>query len=246
MVEVGPASPAVSTLDVFEHIAYASTSTETMQVIGFFLEALQPIQAEDLDPDERKCHICSDDFRAGSHVAVRLPCNHHFGEQCIQNWLRPYENPTKTKDEWKCGANSCPLCRQVFFPEQRNCDILPEMEMRIKLWDKVFAHVGIALSEQERQAREDLLLFIQKYHSRGFDVYYPSRSEAPFPYLLWAQIELFIFSRRLTKNKTLNPVQKHLAQKLLKIARPMAGGEFRWREDNVGELFMEMEPEDDK
>lgn len=149
MAKVCLAGPAVSTLDVFEYITYASTSTETMQVIEFFLEELKPIQAEDLEPEERNCYICTDDFRAGSHIAVRLPCNHHFGEECIQNWLRPYETPTKTKDEWEYGANSCPLCRQVFFPEQRNCDVLPEMEMRIKLWDKVFAYVGIALSEQE-------------------------------------------------------------------------------------------------
>lgn len=244
MEKFGPASPAVNTLDICEETTYASTSTKTMQVIKFFLEDLKPVKAEDLDPEDCKCHICTEEFEAGSHIAVRLPCNHYFGEPCIQNWLRPYDTAEEFARKWAIGANNCPMCRQVFFPKQKDGDILPEIEMRIKVWDKAYAHVGIPLSEKERQAREDLLLFLKNYRTRGFDVFYPDISKTPSPYLMWAQLHLLSFCRQLER-KRLNPVQKDLVQKLLRLARPVARGGFRWGIDNEGELFIVIEHQDD-
>lgn len=37
----------------------------------------------------------------------------------------------------------------IFFPEQKDVDFPPEIEARVKLWDKAYAHVGTALSETE-------------------------------------------------------------------------------------------------
>lgn len=244
MERFSPASWAANTLDLCEVTTYASTYMETMEVIKFFLEDMKPVKEEDLDPKDSRCHICTDEFTSGSHIAVQLPCNHYFGEPCIQNWLRPYETADAFARKPEFGANTCPMCRQVFFPAQKYSDILPEIEMRIKVWDKAYAHVEIALSEKERQAREDLLLFLQKYRTRGFDEYYPDTSKTPSLYLARAQFDLLGFCYHL-KEKNLHWVQEGLVEKLLTLAKPVARGGFRWSQDNDGELCMVEELQDD-
>lgn len=37
----------------------------------------------------------------------------------------------------------------IFVPEQKDVDFPPEIEARIKLWDKAYAYVGTTLSETE-------------------------------------------------------------------------------------------------
>ena len=50
-----------------------------------------------------KCLICHETY--DSEDAVRLPCGHEFGLECLRIWL----SPTHRK-------NSCPLCRHELFP----------------------------------------------------------------------------------------------------------------------------------
>lgn len=160
MVKIGSPSPKANTLDIEEEMTYANTSTDTWQIIKFFLEEMKPVSTAELDPEDRECHICAADLTTDAnrlHGAVRLPCNHIFGESCIMKWLSPYVPCLQNSKELSSCANTCPMCRQVFFPEQSTVSFLPEIEARLMVWDKAYAHVGISLSEQEARAREDLV-----------------------------------------------------------------------------------------
>lgn len=242
MVKICPPSPNLNLLDVDEEYTYADTATETWQVIKFFLNELKPVNPEDLGPEERKCHICAEDFTTRVHGAVRLPCNHIFGESCIKIWLRPYARYMPIQGErWgePVGANNCPLCRQVFFPKQEAVDILPLMQTRIELWDKTYAHFGIALSDTERQAREDILRYLKSYGARSLDVYYPYFTVWS-SYVTWAHERLLKFSRAL-KSYPLTPVQQHLRQCLEQVAREGFPGKSRWRQNNQGDIFFQID-----
>lgn len=220
MVKIGPPSPNVHTLDLFEECAYADTSIKIWQVIKFFLEELKPVNIEDLGSEDCKCHICTEDFTTGFHGAVRLPCGHFFGKPCIEQWLRPYGLAVITSEdkELRFGANSCPMCRQVFFPVQTQFDTLPEIKVRIKVWDKAYAYAEIELSEPERRAREDLLRYVDTYPGRGLDRYYPEFTARQSPYLRWARLRLLRFSR-MVKHFELTPLQKNLQQSLERFAK---------------------------
>lgn len=60
----------------------------------------------------KRCGICREIYGTnitGSGIvtedAVRLPCGHEFGFECLSTWLSPKES-----------KNSCPLCRRELFP----------------------------------------------------------------------------------------------------------------------------------
>lgn len=218
MVKIGPPSPKVNTLDVDEQSTYANTSKETWQVIKFFLEELKPVDSENLEPEDRKCYICTEDFTTDFHSAVMLPCNHVFGEKCIKTWLRPYAPcmPISYKDWRVPAANTCPICRRVFFPQQRTVDILPVMQTRIMLWDRAYALVGIALSETERRAREDLLRYLNTYFARGLDDYFPYFASIEHRSFALDQFRMYCVQ---LKYRNLTPVQESLRQNLEEVAR---------------------------
>ena len=73
MAKIGPPSPKVNTLDVFEQRTYADTSTETWRIIQFFLEDLKPVNAADLDLGDGQCEICRQNFTSDFHRALQLP-----------------------------------------------------------------------------------------------------------------------------------------------------------------------------
>lgn len=78
-----------------------------------FLDQLPRIRRGEL-PRRSACSICHSEYGTDAsengivEVAVRLPCKHHVGSQCIISWLSPTG----------AAGNSCPLCRVVFFPVQ--------------------------------------------------------------------------------------------------------------------------------
>lgn len=242
MEEISPPSPVVNTLDVDEQRTYADTSIETWQIIKFFLEGLQPVRIADLEPGDCQCDICTEDFAEDlGHRAVRLSCGHIFGEQCLKIWLSPYAPCMPIKRVAlgvPVGANTCPKCRRVFFPEQKASDILPAIEARIKFWDKVYTYVGIALSERERQAREDLLQYLGRYPTRGLDEYYPNYTSRSGPQS-WAHKLLLRFSLRI-KRRNLTPVQEHLRQGVEDVAKFDFRYGSRWRKNDRGEMFFEV------
>lgn len=240
MVKIGPPGPKVNTLDVVDGATYADTAVETWQIIKFFLEELVPVDTETFKPEDRKCHICGEDFSKFFHRAMRLPCGHCFGEPCIKAWLSPY-GPAREIERWgeaDCGANTCPTCRRVFFPEQTVIDFLPAIEARIKIWDTAYAHIGIALSETERQAREDLLRYLETYFARGVDIYYPFARLPSSPCLSsasldMARIMLYTFSLELL-HTNLTHVQRQLRQSLQEIS--VSGR--RWAQTDRGEVLI--------
>lgn len=56
-----------------------------------------------------RCSICHEiygpELHGSGEDAVRLPCSHEFGLDCLSTWLSP-----------EGGKNSCPLCRSELFP----------------------------------------------------------------------------------------------------------------------------------
>lgn len=226
MVKIGPTGPKVNTLDVVLGRTYADTSIETWQIIRFFMKGLKFVNAADLESKDLDCGICTQDFTTGyrrSHRAVRLPCGHIFGEPCIKKWLRPYKPcvsqmpATGGSSGRPVGANTCPNCRRAFFPPQRTVDALPEIEIRITVWDMAYQHLGIALSGIERRARQDLLQYLASYWDRSSDEHYPPFTNR-MEYLTWAHERLLKVSRRLKRQGNLTPVQKHLTQGLEEYA----------------------------
>lgn len=241
MVKIGPSSPNINTLDVIEEVTYADTCTETWQIIKFFLEELNPINSADLEPEDRRCSICAEDFTVDFHRAVKLPCNHQFGEPCIKKWLSPYMPWTPMAGEKylkPVGANNCPNCRRVFFPKQTAVDTLPEIESRIKLWDRAYAYVGIPLSERERRARRDLLLYVNSYFARGLDEYYPS-NRVRSGYTSWAYQRLYLVSIFLVIVK-LTPEQEHLRRGLEDIAKRNYPARMTYGLNNRGGLTFQL------
>ena len=75
-----------------------------------FLDGLPRVTLKDL-PAESKCMICLNDYdnkteEESAENAIRLPCGHDVGAECIRTWLSPDRE----------AKNSCPACRMIFFP----------------------------------------------------------------------------------------------------------------------------------
>ncbi|MCJ1469528.1 hypothetical protein MMC07_008161 [Pseudocyphellaria aurata] len=238
MVKIGPPGPAANTLDVLDEWTYGGTSVETLRVIRFFVEELIPVDIGDFEPEDRWCDICTAELAEGPHHAVRLPCTHILGRECIERWLRPFASTEEI--EPTLGATTCPVCRRVFLPAHTAFDTLHFMEARIRFWDWAYACVGIALTETERQARADLLQHVKKCYARGEEVPFVTEKSV---YTDWVHMRLQIFCHDL-KGQTLTPVQEHLRQGLDQIA--MRGLDLRlsakdgvrcWRDDQGDLVF---------
>lgn len=247
MEEIDAPVPELVELKVNENWTYAMTSTKTWRVIKFFLEELKPVNTSDIEPEDCMCDICTEDFTSDSHHAVRLPCNHIFGKTCIEQWLRPYaslritdEAPAALTEALSLGANTCPKCRQVFFPRQKYVDSLPNIESRIRFWDLSFAHVGITPSEVQRQVREDLLQYIGHYSARGLDLYYPSYTNK-LPYSFeWVQRMMYFVCREI-KGRRLTPAQENLRQSWEDLTRDGFPGGVTYLTDEQDLLFFQIE-----
>ncbi|MCJ1471217.1 hypothetical protein MMC07_009865 [Pseudocyphellaria aurata] len=176
---------------------------------------------DDMELEDRQCSICITEFE-DSHPAVSLPCSHVFGLQCIENWLRPY--PSLTINEGlelgtPLGANTCPLCREVFFAPHTASDTLHLIEARIAFWDLAYAHVGIALTDMESDAREELLHYIKTCYARGLISTIIVNSYSPSRYIRWLHQTLLRFCDDLKRDgNPLTPVQDQLRRRLEEIA----------------------------
>ena len=76
-----------------------------------FLEGLPKVCKDQLPPGAT-CMICWEEYGTVAsdngtiEHAVRLPCSHDVGSECIANWLSPSDG----------SGNACPMCMTVFFP----------------------------------------------------------------------------------------------------------------------------------
>ncbi|MCJ1469530.1 hypothetical protein MMC07_008163 [Pseudocyphellaria aurata] len=248
MVKIGPRGPVLNTLDSFEGYTYAFTNVDTWLAIRFFLSEFVFVDVDDIELEDRQCSICTAELADDLHPAVSLPCSHVFGLECIESWLRPY--PSLTVNEGlelrePLGANTCPLCREVFFPPHTAIDTLHLMEARIAFWDLAYAHVGVALTDTERHARADLLLYIRSCYARGLISTTIVNTYSPSRYISWLHRTLLRFCDDLARyGHTLTPVQDHLRRRLGEIAilgrdRDHSADGLRYRHNVQGDLVFE-------
>ena len=103
-----------------------------------FLDQLAEIPEHELSRDDF-CAICHSEYGTNpADIAVRLPCNHHVGLECISTWLSQDLN------------NSCPMCRRVFFDVIGVIDEVGEEEQYHR---EILRRVQ--RPPQERHAQED-------------------------------------------------------------------------------------------
>ncbi|CAK7273112.1 hypothetical protein SEPCBS57363_005487 [Sporothrix epigloea] len=78
-------------------------------VTNRFIVAMEVVQIDSLDEDDKMCVICYNDFGTSTpegytEYPLRLPkCKHIFGDRCIKTWLKDSDN--------------CPYCRDKLAPE---------------------------------------------------------------------------------------------------------------------------------
>lgn len=163
-----------STPATYETAGYAFTHIGISDAIEFLWTKLEQVDINDLDPNDRICAICQEEFHVSddaerSHPPVKTICDHIFGKRCITRWLNPMcsyreffhrgREPAKT---------SCPCCRHVFFPV-RNKEPMEELAQRLHFWDLAFASAGVIRSEKEERTRKYLWEYIQYFCSVNED-----------------------------------------------------------------------------
>ncbi|MCJ1470344.1 hypothetical protein MMC07_008989 [Pseudocyphellaria aurata] len=236
---------------VHEDHGYATTAIEISDAAEYLMTKLEPIEMEELKPEDRVCSICHSEFVISEHVTVSHPpvkmeCGHIFGRNCIIRWLDPLSYWTVDEEiifsdpipPWNLWGNSgCPICRREFF---RECAIEP-MEVvvcRLAFWDMAYASAGVARSEKEKRSRKYLVEYIEYCHSIK-EFHLDDTMEA-------AQDRLLIFVKHLQAQE-LTPEQENLREKLERIGRkdltkcPVENGSYVFnidRNDNEREIVM--------
>ena len=117
-----------------------------------FLRQLPKVE-KDILPKGSDCPICQEKYGTispntwSTEVALRLPCQHIVGSECIRLWLHPDE----------AAKNTCPYCRYEFFPLQSTLDKAQGVEFSpVEYWDAYMVTVGVT-EEQLTVARSTLI-----------------------------------------------------------------------------------------
>ncbi|KAL6121706.1 hypothetical protein NUSPORA_01336 [Nucleospora cyclopteri] len=87
-------------LGFFNFIAPLLAIVLLLFLISYIKPKLKTISygsSDELPDDNHRCTICYDDYKHGCKVKI-LPCDHHFHNECIEEWFN-------VKD-------SCPLCKK--------------------------------------------------------------------------------------------------------------------------------------
>ena len=114
-----------------------------------FLYNIPRLSIQDLDPEDKRCPICLEDFtndgrcevdalRSGPEVPVLTPCGHIIGSRCLYIQLSPFK---------RNQGNQCCLCRHEFFERQRQSQTPVGMDRAIKV-------MSLAVQECRRQLTE--------------------------------------------------------------------------------------------
>ncbi|MCJ1262465.1 hypothetical protein MMC22_002335 [Lobaria immixta] len=209
--------------------AYAMTQIETWEVVQFLMTKLKSVHLEDLDPDDRRCAICQEEFLISederlSHAPIETVCGHIFGKTCIIKWLDPlcYWGLTEGADPVIHNINitviedantSCPKCRKNFFPMAFR-EPMELLAARLWFWDNAYAFAGVARSEKEERSRKDLWNYVK--YCRSINEFKLS-DNMELELIEGAQRNLAYFANQL-KNQALTPVQEGLRTKLEEIS----------------------------
>ena len=81
-----------------------------------FLYHLPTVTAKELFDNEKICGICATPYEEGEmcEAALRLPCGHLFGRECLRTWMG-------RKEQEGYGKRSCFRCREkVVVPDEEN------------------------------------------------------------------------------------------------------------------------------
>lgn len=163
MVEVGP-------MFLLHHDGlYAGTSISEWKEISSFVEILNPVKLDDIEPQNQECDICresfdpSDDGISGEKP-ISLPCGHIFGKDCISGWIARNAVPSVET------VFTCPKCREEFtmLGEESYNNIerqAGKIEARLRFWDLVYERLGIVRSAEEEECRKFLWQFIHQQKS---------------------------------------------------------------------------------
>lgn len=110
---------------------------EVSQRAEFLMTKLESVPLENLDPDDRQCGICQQEYCVSedvklSHPPVKTLCGHIFGKPCLIKWLDPLcywgltegadpeisEPENQTIDWWHMLIQATPHVEKSFFLSQ--------------------------------------------------------------------------------------------------------------------------------
>lgn len=212
-----------------EDKAYAQTDIYIAEAIEFLWMDLEPVNLEDLGPDDQECAICQQDFCISedpkvTHPPVKTVCGHIFGKPCIVRWLDPlcYWGLVEEDADREIGRidaslvqpakTSCPTCRNEFFPQPYR-EPMERLATRLWFWDKAYEFLSIARSEKEERTRYHLVNYI--HYCRSINQFTHSRAQVRH-FLESAKRLLLRFARSLA-SQPLSPIQEDLRFELEKL-----------------------------
>ena len=218
-----------------EREAYAMTDINLWAAAEFIMTKLEPVQLEDVDPDDLTCVICQEEYRILDdkkpfHAPVKTPCGHVFGKSCIIKWLNPlfYWDLDGPETRVERTKTSCPTCRRVFYNETRRHP-LDLIAARLWYWDLAYAFVGIARSEKEERSRKFLWQYVK--YCRSIKEFTVNRDYA-MALIRCAEDLLSSFALRL-ESQALTPVQEGLRKGLVTFGHGYLREKIVQKENNA-------------
>lgn len=148
------------------------STKDVLKAVKCWLDRLPTIDIQTLTDNDRCCNICQVDFeplyytsRLGawlskrekeiSEQAVKLPCGHVFGSECIQIWLSPTPKGG--------NSSSCPCCRREFFDPWPEVYNIPDFEARLRLAAADGENGGLDAFLEEVRAVPEYREFVERY-----------------------------------------------------------------------------------
>lgn len=161
-----------------ELAGYAWMDIATCEAADFLMTLLEPVEMKDLDPDDRLCTICQEEFYFSenlklSHIPVKTPCGHIFGANCLMTWLEtmyawsnsdPNPDANDLEIRMEMSNASCPNCGREWFPQQSK-DSVEALEHRINFWDVAYASAGVTRTEKEMRCRDHVVQYINYFNA---------------------------------------------------------------------------------
>lgn len=90
-----------------------------------FFDSLFALDPRTLDEGNQECGICGDKFgTADAEHAVRLPCGHVIGKDCVTHWLNEEWDAPSRHYIVVCYKESCPFCRRTLY-QRTHVDAAP-------------------------------------------------------------------------------------------------------------------------
>lgn len=144
--------------------AYAGTGNCTLMSIKILENLVSSGRITTSEPEHTECGIClrsyENDSPTSYHHAVKLPCNHIFGESCLRQWFKPLNTDTEFQEQ-------CPICRHATLIEPCHDDSFLEAWIRVKLWDTVYQELDILPAAFEKQTRKLSMNFLARGSKSG-------------------------------------------------------------------------------